>query len=113
MTKLQEIKDEVVKVYPELIEKETILAELWDTINERGDGVFGKIPKEKWKLANEIFNPEITLEHILEVVSKIKKTPLEKHEIVLRLVYSWFYIKPLSEQSTENINLIHSLLFEK
>ena len=140
LNKIKEIKDEVIKVYPEIMEFgfgcEVHQGEDPYIIcgkNNDKNGSFMLRKKDGQAIFDSavlganwhIIGKPITLEHILGVIEKhIKKihhsSKKEKHAIIynlnrdkLEILRRWKLNKPLSEQPPETIDFIHPLIINK
>ena len=108
MDKLQEIKEEVVKVYPEIMEqisycKNSVeyncgMAGYPQEFSEKCYGCGGNVKMEKHSIP-------ITLEHILGVMKKRKKMPMKSF-----IFRDWTLGQPLDKQKPEVIDFIYSLI---
>ena len=106
MTKLKELKEYIQKEIPEIKKEDIRNAEVWDSINEKGDKVFSKLEREDWNIATNLFERKITLEDVLRLFIKTYPTELSYEKIA----NMWEWQKPLDQQSEETTNFLWDLL---
>ena len=130
MTKLQEIKEAVAKVYPEMMElsfgcvfiekgndRKLIYLCKWHDTNFClaswiYDGGYGEAIKAE---VGEILGKQITLEHILGVINALDLDNDFKEYRMLSIIEDWTLGKDLNwhaEHHPETISFIHTLLFD-
>ena len=68
---IDKLKKVIQEANPEIMKTNNKLDYLWDTINEVGDGVLGKLEIEKSKLAIKFLNRPIRLADVLLALDKV------------------------------------------